>query len=60
MNHKNLKQVIISIAVGASISALTALFGELIQWLRQLDPGSIGAGSGMVYHYFKWKINPIG
>ena len=31
----------------------------LLDYLRHFDPGSVGAGSGMVYHFLKWRINPI-
>ncbi len=58
-NVTTLRQVLTSILIGSAIAFVTTLLQGLLDYFRHFDPGSVGAGSGMVYHFLKWKINPI-
>ena len=57
-NITTIKQVLTSILVGASIAFITTLLQGLLNYFGHFDPGSVGAGSGMVFHLLKWRINP--
>lgn len=52
---ESLKQAIISIAIGTSISILTVLFQATIDWLNSIQPEIPGAIIGMAKYLHSWK-----
>lgn len=52
-NKENLKQIIITIAIGAAINVLTVLFQYAIEWLRQIPPELPGTVVGIA-KYLSW------
>ena len=53
-----LKQALIAIVIGATISFLTVLFEGVLDLLKQAGPALPGTIVGMGKYLLKWKINP--
>lgn len=53
----NIKQALMSIAVGAAISILTVLFQYAVEWLRNIPAEVPGAVVGMAKYLTSWRLN---
>ena len=53
MTRENLKQALISIAIGTVISVLTVLFQYVVEWLQDIPAEVPGAVVGML-KYIGW------
>ena len=53
MTKENLKQALISVAIGTVISVLTVLFQYVIEWLKHIPAEIPGAVVGMTKYLVK-------
>ena len=53
ISKENLKQALISIAIGTAISVLTVLFQYVIEWLKNIPAEVPGAIVGMARYIAK-------
>ena len=48
--RKDIKDIILSILIGATIAFLTTFLEGLVDWLRGMENNLTGAAGGMVVH----------
>ena len=60
MNKETLKQALIAILIGATISFLTTIFQGLLDFLHNAGPAMPGVIVGMGKYLFKWRTLPLG
>lgn len=59
MDKATIKQVVISIFVGACIAFITTLLQGLLDYIRVLPEQITGVAGGMVYFLKVWRTNQI-
>jgi len=60
MNKENLKQVLISIFIGAFIAFLSTLMDSLVDYLQGVRKYDVGAVAGVVWYFKTWNRTRIG
>ncbi len=53
MLNENLKQILISILVGATVAFLTSLLEGALSFLRGMDPSFYGGAAATIFHMRK-------
>lgn len=59
MSRDQLKQALISVAIGAIVAFITTLLQGILDVLHANMDSIVGAAAAGFYHFARWKTTPI-